>query len=108
MNRSGQSCSASAISWQPGCVGRGKKCSCVAVSFRTLDFKNKSHQCTLSHATDVTDEIYQTAKQLFKESWKQQPLRLIGVSLTNLSEDEFVQMSLFENPKKAGAEKEGR
>lgn len=78
----------------------GKKCSCVAVSFRTLEFKNKSHQCTLSHATDVTDEIYQTAKLLFKESWKQQPLRLIGVSLTNLSEDEFVQMSLFENPKK--------
>lgn len=78
----------------------GKKCSCVAVSFRTLEFKNRSHQCTLPHATDVTDEIYQVARKLFAESWKKQPLRLIGVSLSGFSGEEYVQMSLFEDNSK--------
>lgn len=77
----------------------GKKCTCVAVSFRTLDFKNKSHQCTLSEPTDVTDEIYINIRKLFRESWKGQPLRLLGVALTGLLEEEYQQFSLFENPK---------
>lgn len=83
----------------------GKKCNCVAVSFRTLEFKNKSHQRKLENPTDVTDEIYQNVKRLFQESWSGQPLRLIGVALTGLTEDGFVQMSLFEDPKKREQQK---
>ena len=83
----------------------GKKCNCVAVSFRTLEFKNKSHQRKLENPTDVTDEIYQNVKRLFQESWSGQPLRLIGVALTGLTEDNFVQMSLFEDPKKREQQK---
>ena len=83
----------------------GKKCNCVAVSFRTLEFKNKSHQRKLENPTDVTDEIYQNVKRLFQESWSVQPLRLIGVALTGLTEDSFVQMSLFEDPKKREQQK---
>ena len=77
-----------------------KKCLSVAVTFRTLDFKKKSHQATFQNATDVTDEIYRCAKQLFRESWKGEPLRLIGVSVTGLTEDDFEQLSLFEDPEK--------
>ena len=76
----------------------GKKCTCVAVSFRMLDFRNKSHQRKLENPTDVTEEIFQNVKTLFQESWKGQPLRLIGVALTGLTEDEYEQMSLFEDP----------
>ena len=47
-----------------------KKCLSVAVTFRTLDFKKKSHQATFQSATDVTDEIYKQAKKLFREFWK--------------------------------------
>ena len=83
----------------------GKKCSCVAVSFRTLEFKNKSHQRKLDNPTDVTNEIYQNVRQLFQESWEGQPLRLIGVALTGLTEDSFIQMSLFEDPKKREQQK---
>ena len=83
----------------------GKKCNCVAVSFRTLEFKNKSHQRKLDNPTDVTNEIYQNVRQLFQESWSGQPLRLIGVALTGLTEDEFIQMSLFEDPKKREQQK---
>ena len=77
-----------------------KKCSCISVTFRTLDFKNRSHQTSLSSATDVTDEIYENARRLFLEFWKGQPLRLIGVALTGLTDESFEQMSLFEDTKK--------
>lgn len=79
---------------------KGKKCTSVSVTFRTLDFKNKSHQTTLSNATDTTDETYKHAKKLFTESWKGEPLRLIGVALTNLTDESFEQLSLFEDNEK--------
>lgn len=77
-----------------------KKCTSVSVTFRTLEFRNRSHQTKLPNATDVTDEIYRCAKQLFRESWKGEPLRLIGVAVTGLTEDDFEQLSLFEDPEK--------
>lgn len=79
---------------------KGKKCTSVSVTFRTLDFKNKSRQTTLSNATDMTDEIFRNAKKLFTESWKGEPLRLIGVALTNLTDESFEQLSLFEDNEK--------
>ena len=72
----------------------------MSVTFRTLDFRNKSHQTTLATATDLTDEIYKNAKRLFVESWKGEPLRLIGVALTNLKDESFEQLSLFEDNEK--------
>ena len=77
-----------------------KKCTSVSITFRTLDFRNRSHQTKLPNATDITDEIYRCAKQLFRESWKGEPLRLIGVAVTGLTEDDFEQLSLFEDPEK--------
>ena len=76
---------------------RGKKCRCISVTFRTLDFRNRSHQTKLENATDLTDEIYGNATRLFSECWKGQPLRLIGVALTGLTDDFYEQMSLFED-----------
>lgn len=73
-----------------------KRCSCVAVSCRTLDFHNKSHQCTLENATDITDDIYQNVKKLFEEIWSGQPLRLIGVAVTQITSEGYEQLSLFD------------
>ena len=75
----------------------GKKSSCVAVTYRTLDFKTRSHQKNFEDPTDVTEEIFAQVKKLLYECWKCEPLRLIGVALTDLTSDEFRQMSLFEN-----------
>lgn len=77
-----------------------KKCTCVSVTFRTLDFKNKSHQMKLEEATDVTGEIYENVRKLFAESWHGQPLRLLGVALTGLTDEDYMQMSLFEDTEK--------
>ena len=75
----------------------GKKCSCVSVTYRMLDFRTRSHQKKLENPTDVTEEIFAQIKNLLRECWQCQPLRLIGVALTDLTSDDFRQMSLFEN-----------
>ena len=77
-----------------------KKCTCISVTFRTLDFRNKSHQTKLPNATDITEEIYRNAQNLFQDSWMRQPLRLLGVSLTGLTDDSFEQLSFFEDTHK--------
>ena len=75
----------------------GKKCSCVSVTYRMLDFRTRSHQKKLGNPTDVTEEIFVQVKNLLYECWQCRPLRLIGVALTDLTSDDFRQMSLFEN-----------
>ena len=75
----------------------GFKAWCVAVTIRSNDFKNKSHQQKLREPTDGTNEIYQLAKKLFSELWNgKTPLRLLGIALTDLTKEEFVQTSLFD------------
>ena len=75
----------------------GNRACGVSVSIRYLDFRTRSHQCTLDTPADTTREIYETAKRLLTELWSdRRPLRLMGIALTNLTkEDRGGQMSLF-------------
>ena len=74
----------------------GAKTQCVAVTIRGNDFHDHSHQRKLPDPTDATAEIYDTTKRLFSELWDgRMPLRLLGISLTDLSHGEETQMSLF-------------
>ena len=82
------------------------QCSCIAVTIRGNDFKNKSHQRQLFAPTDVTTEVYEISKALFQELWDgHTPLRLLGISLTNLSHGGETQMSLFDEGDKEKARK---
>lgn len=76
------------------------KCSCVGVNYRTIEFRNKSHQRKLSEPTNLTAVIYETAKQLVKESWFGEPLRLVGLTLMDIHREEYEQISLFRDEKK--------
>lgn len=77
------------------------KAGCIGVSIRSYDFRNRSHQKKLDNPTDVTDEIYEVVKELFMKLWDGvTPLRLLGVSLTDVSADEFTQLSLFDDGKR--------
>ena len=79
----------------------GAKAFCVAVTIRGNDFKDQSHQRKLEEATDITSEIYAVSKQLFAQLWNARtPLRLLGISLSNLTRDGYVQQSLFDNQEK--------
>jgi len=74
----------------------GVRCKCIAVKFRTADFVNKSHQRKLVDSTDVTEEIFKTACELIRECWKGEPLRLIGLALTDIDNSGFEQMSFLD------------
>lgn len=76
------------------------KCRCVAVSYRELDFKTRSHQRKLFQSTNVTAEIYEVACDLFEEFWNGKPMRLIGLSLSDIDRDDYEQMSLIVDEKK--------
>lgn len=77
------------------------KALCVSVKIRSDSFRNQSHQRNLYDATDITSEIYEISKQLFKEMWdKHTPLRLIGISLSKVVYDAPEQLSLFVDEKK--------
>ncbi len=83
----------------------GAQAGCVAVIIRDNDFRNKSHQRQLDLPTDVTGEVYEIAVSLFAELWdRQTPLRLLGISLTNLVREE-AQMSLFDDGSREKARK---
>jgi DNA polymerase-4 len=73
------------------------KAYCIAVTVRSNQFKDRSHQRKLSTPTDITDEIYAIVKSLFAELWDgRTPLRLLGVALTEVCrEGEEMQLSLF-------------
>ena len=73
-----------------------KKAVCVGVTIRGNNFKNHSHQHTLDEATDITTEIYNVSKKLFSELWdKKTPLRLLGISLTQITDEDNTQLSFF-------------
>ncbi len=73
-----------------------KCCYCICVTIRNHEFIDYSRSTTLKNSTDLTDEILKTVKNLFDELWKGEPIRLLGVSLNNLCEDNFKQTSIFD------------
>lgn len=83
----------------------GKKAYNISVNIRDSAFKNRSHRRELNSPTDVTLDIYEVVKQLFSELWRGEPLRLLGVSLSDLTDGDGEQISLFGSANPAGSEK---
>lgn len=76
------------------------KASCITVKYTDYRFVNQSHQRTLPSATNVTEEIYQTAVSLLQEMWKSRiPLRLLGVSASRITGSDIYQYNLFDGEK---------
>lgn len=72
----------------------------VAVQLRTSEFEDKIHQKKIGISTDNTAQIYETAKILLNEMYKNgTPIRLVGVRVSNLIEKEEEQLSLFNTEK---------
>lgn len=69
----------------------------ITLKLKYADFSQRSKSRTLSHATNLTPEIYATALALLAESRLERPLRLIGVGVSNFCRDER-QLSLLPEP----------
>lgn len=68
----------------------------ISISFRTNELLNYSHQHKISTPTDCTGEIHEIACLLFDELWNGQPLRHLGVRVSELSRNVIRQLTLFE------------
>ena len=69
----------------------------IGVQLKDKFFKSYSHQQKLKNATNSTSEAYEISKKLAKEMWNEEGIRLVGVSLSNLVNDNNHQISLFED-----------
>lgn len=68
----------------------------LSVELKDSNFVVKRHQRTLLSPTDVTDECYKTACELFDELWDGAPIRLIGVAANKVTENGMRQLNLFD------------
>lgn len=73
----------------------------VAVGIKTGEFDHYGHQHKVLTPTDSTTQIYEYAKTLFDESWRGEPIRHLGVRVSELCDNDFLQLSFFEDQKKA-------
>jgi len=77
----------------------GKVTGCVAIKLRYPDFVTTSRQTTIPY-TSADDEIIPVVKELFDKLHKKgQPVRLLGVRLSDLTND-AVQTNLFSDAEK--------
>jgi DNA polymerase IV len=73
-----------------------KTAGCIAVKIRYPDFETTSRQLSIPY-TFYDDELISQAKELFSKLWRKgQPVRLLGVRLSELT-NEAIQTNLFEN-----------
>jgi len=71
-------------------------CSVVSVSIRGSDLIFYSRQKKLLVPTDSTRKIYEVACYLFDDAWKGNPIRHLGIHITDFCGNEFYQYSLLD------------
>ena len=78
----------------------------VAVIYKNDQFNNYSSQAKLKNPTNNTKEIYKLVIEIFKKSYKKDPIRLIGVRLADLSSTKESQLTLFDDNENDDIEKD--
>ncbi len=70
--------------------------SLVSVSIKNNNFVRYSHQLKLSNCINSTTEIYENVCMLFDQSWKGEPIRHLGVNVSDFQDSEIRQLSMFD------------
>ena len=82
------------------------KISMVSVHYTTFEFFHAGKQMQLLSPTDVTEEIYRAACQLFDQLWdKSTPIRQLGVGTSKVQTEAAHQYNLFDLKKHDRLEK---
>lgn len=76
---------------------REKYCNVVAIIYKNSSFESYSKQIKLDNATNNTSDIYKVVLHLLDISFREEPIRLIGVRLSDFSKEKVQQVSLFDN-----------
>ena len=84
----------------------GQSGTCVTVHVRNGEFRNWSSQRQLPSPTNVTQEIFEYACGILRQMWDgREPLRQLGVQVTQLCEGGYRQQNLFDGADFARLEK---
>ena len=69
----------------------------VIIYIRDCNWHNMTRSKTVSNAIHLADDIFQIAWALFKKHWDQEPVRLLGVTVSNVIDQRSVtqQLSIF-------------
>jgi len=73
----------------------GKSTRCVELKLRFADFSTITRSMRLAAPTDVTSEIWHIVERLLQKHWKGQPLRLVGMGVSDLRHAGMRQGDLF-------------
>lgn len=69
----------------------------VTVHLRNSSLAGYSHQMKLYGMINTTNDIFDAAKELVGQMWKGEPVRAMSISLSDLSDRESIQLSLFDS-----------
>lgn len=72
-------------------------CCLVSISVKTDSFIRYSHQMKLNVPTSSTTEIFNAAKKLFNDVWKYEPVRHLGVKVSEFVSKDFYQLSFLDS-----------
>ncbi len=75
----------------------GKKAGMVSMEIKYYDFSTTSHQIQLDKPTNTPEVLQETACSLFLEVWNGEPVRLLGIRTSKLSDESAPeQLSIFD------------
>lgn len=67
----------------------------ISIKLKNADFKNKNRSITLQEPIYKKEDIYREAAMLFDQTFRGEEVRLIGISLSNLSQKNIDQLSFL-------------
>ena len=76
------------------------RASTVSMFIKYKDFTVAQKQCQVPQPTDITAVILNEARRMLSEVWDGvTPIRQVGLGVSKLTHESYIQMSLFEDPK---------
>ncbi len=78
----------------------------IMIIIRNYEFNTISHQQKYYNGINLKDDIYNKSIELFNKVWDKEPIRLIGLRVTDFTSSNNYQISLFEEVKDNKKEEE--
>jgi len=75
----------------------GRSARLIGLTVRSSDLTWYQHQSMLDTPITTTQQIYEESKRLFSAMWKGEPVRQLGIRLSELCADMNQQLSIFED-----------
>ncbi|SDW31403.1 DNA polymerase-4 [Marininema mesophilum] len=67
----------------------------VSLLLKDADFRSVYRSLTIPDPSNIGRDIFHASVQLMSEHWDREPVRLVGITLSNLVPDDAVQLDLF-------------